>query len=72
MTRVACMGGWCAEKRDNCRLYHNTDGTPIERVCEAGTHDCFEPIRIVRAPGTWERQHTVGLLAPATWADAIH
>lgn len=68
MTRVACMGGWCA-KRDTCRLYHAVDGLPIERLCEQGQLDAYEPVRVIKPAGTWERQNRG--LAYATWVDAI-
>lgn len=40
-----CMGGWCAI-RENCTRYHiQTNREPAERLCEAGTHSAFMPIR---------------------------
>lgn len=66
------MGGWGCAKREGCRLYHNNKAQSIaERLCDRGRFDSFEPVRIVRAPGTWERQSAVGLLQPAAWADPV-
>lgn len=70
MTGVSCMGGYCP-RRDQCRLYW-ADGRYIaERLCEAGASDAFEPIRVVRQPGTWERQNA-NELARAQWFEPVH
>lgn len=71
MTAIACMGGFCT-RRDKCRLYDQPRATAIaERLCEPGEHNCFEPIRVVRPAGSWERG-SAGVLAPAHWTEPIH
>lgn len=70
MSGVACMGGWCA-RRDQCRLYWAGGRCVSERLCEAGTADAFEPIRVVRSVGTWERGGA-DVLATAQWFEPVH
>lgn len=71
MNHIACMGGWCIW-RDRCRLHQNTAAPVVaERLCEPGTNDSYEPVRIVRQPGSWERGSR-GVLAPAMWTEPIH
>lgn len=38
-----CMGGWCAQ-RERCLHYRPGEpgGVVIERLCEAGTVECFQ------------------------------
>ena len=51
MATPACMGGMCVV-RERCEHYHQVCGRghPIERLCELGKRDAFEPIRIERQP----------------------
>lgn len=65
---TACMGGWCA-KRDKCRSYIAVADTLVERLCEAGDDDAFEPLRVIRQAGSWERK-AVGLAVATPW-DAL-
>jgi len=67
------MGGWC-RKRESCRLYQNNKAPIVhDRLCDPGETDAYEPIRFIRSAGTWERPSpSPGLLAPATWLDAVH
>ena len=69
MATISCMGGWCS-KREMCRLYHATGAIVAERLCEVGANDAFEPVRIVRKQGTWERKAPG--LANAKWFEAVH
>lgn len=40
---TACMGGWCVV-RDKCAHHqHANQFTVVERLCEPGTKECFEP-----------------------------
>lgn len=72
MTTIACMGGWQCTRREKCRLYDNRHASLIaERLCEPGRFDSYEPIRIYRPAGTWERGGR-GVLAPAAWTEPIH
>lgn len=45
---TACMGGWCAAKRDKCTHYvlppHPARKNPAERLCGPGMADAFVPI----------------------------
>jgi hypothetical protein len=70
MSGVSCMGGFCS-RRDQCRLYWADGRYVSERLCEHGTADAFEPIRVVRRVGEWERGG-VGVLAPARWHEPLH
>ena len=70
MSRASCMGGWCTD-RESCELHVKADrNLPVERLCEHGKADSFEPIRIVRKAGTWERG-AGRLLRPAAWLDSM-
>lgn len=52
----ACMGGWCAAKRDSCRHYHAADRVePAERLCERGEHDLYSPIQSAAEPAAENR-----------------
>jgi len=64
---MSCMGGWC-RNRDKCKHYE-PKGVAIERLCETGDDDAYEPLIFTRAPGSWERKAQG--LAPATWMEAV-
>ena len=49
---MSCMGGWC-RNRDKCKHYE-PKGVAIERLCETGDDDAYEPLIFSRAPGSWE------------------
>ena len=67
---VACMGGWCLQ-RDTCRLYHAERAAVVsERLCTTGTTDSYEPVRVVRPVGTWERGGAA-LMSRATWDEVL-
>lgn len=69
---AACMGGWACPKREHCRLHVQQDRTHVaERLCEPGQFDAYEPIRVRRKAGTWERPQVAALLKPATWFGAL-
>lgn len=52
MTLVSCMGGWCT-KRDTCSLHLKEDRSePVERLCDKGKADSYEPIKAVH--NIWE------------------
>lgn len=71
MNKPSCMGGWCAA-RDKCALHLADDRSkPAERLCEPGATDNFEPVRIVRSAGSWERANA-SLLAPAQWFEPVY
>lgn len=42
MSGLSCMGGWCAERK-LCALYDRPGHRPVERLCEPGRADSFEP-----------------------------
>ena len=65
---TACMGGWC-QKRDKCRSYTAKSTVIVERLCEAGDDDAYEPLRLTREAGTWERK-APGLAVAGFW-DAL-
>lgn len=68
---TACMGGWCT-RRDRCRNHAQDDRSfVVERLCEPGTDDAFEPIPLVRRAGSWERTKPAVLLRPDTWLDVV-
>lgn len=52
---ASCMGGWCS-LRENCRHYHAEGAArlrPMDRLCEAGTRDAFEPIFFLPKRDVW-------------------
>ena len=63
----ACMGGWC-RKRDKCALYVAQSPAILERLCEPGQLDSFEPLKVLRGVGEWERKAS---LAPMRRADVF-
>ena len=42
-----------------------------ERLCEPRKTDAFEPIKVVRPAGTWERSAPQVMLSRATWLDSM-
>jgi hypothetical protein len=47
---VNCMGGWC-NKREHCVHYEpRPQCIPIERLCELGKTDCYQPVPIYWKP----------------------
>lgn len=49
----ACMGGWCASKRDTCASYHAKDtNQPAERLCVPGETNAWQPIELSRPAAT--------------------
>ena len=68
---ISCMGGFCG-RRESCALYHARDRSrPAERLCEPRKTDAFEPIKVVRPAGTWERSAPQVMLSRATWLDSM-
>lgn len=66
MAHISCMGGWC-DRRESCVLHTTPDRShPVDRLCERGQHDSYEPIRVIRQAGTWARGGG-GLPAPVSW-----
>ena len=56
MGYLSCMGGACQNRRERCALYHATNRAhPVERLCEPGMNNRFEP----------------ALVVPAQWADVL-
>lgn len=66
----ACMGGFC-RIRDKCSLYVSTSPVIHERLCELGQTDSFEPIKLVRSPGTWELRASLAPMRRADVFDAL-
>lgn len=50
MTTISCMGGFQCPQRDKCK-HHQTDNRahPVERLCESGQTDAYEPIAFAAA-----------------------
>lgn len=44
MSDSSCMGGWC-HRRDRCRHYFVVRWAIVERMCERGSFEHFEPRR---------------------------
>jgi hypothetical protein len=66
---MSCMGGWC-HLRDKCRHHAPNPHQPVlERLCERGDFDAFEPLIVTRQAGSWERPSRG--LAPATWMESV-
>jgi hypothetical protein len=65
-----CMGGWC-HLRDKCRNHEPNGRKPVERMCETGSTDAFEPVRVVHPVGTWERPIVASMLRPADVFDGL-
>ena len=50
MSYLSCMGGACPNRRERCALYHATNRAhPVERLCEPGIYNRFEPVLVVPA-----------------------
>lgn len=44
---ISCMGGWCTCRNRCARHLADDRRLPVERLCEPGKKDAYEPVVIV-------------------------